>query len=129
MNVSIHALAESELIDSASYYTGVATAALGEALIVEFERAVELLRQYPKFGTPWRGRTRRFPLRRFPFSIVYYKRGSANYRDGAPKTKAGLLASSHVVSADCRDLRNLHRTPENIVRLVFDDLLLPGIGS
>ena len=42
--------------------------------IAEFERALELLCAYPRPGALWRSR-RRFPLRRFPYSIIYYVMG------------------------------------------------------
>jgi len=41
------------------------------AFIEEFERAIEVLRAYPQLGPVWRGTTHRFPLRRFPYSIIY----------------------------------------------------------
>ncbi|MGC2519339.1 MAG: type II toxin-antitoxin system RelE/ParE family toxin [Burkholderiales bacterium] len=63
--------ADRELTDGAIYYAREADADLGFAFIEEFERALELLCAYPQLGAPWRGR-RRFPLRRFPYSIIYY---------------------------------------------------------
>jgi plasmid stabilization system protein ParE len=73
MIVTIHPLAEAELVDGSSYYAKEANAALGEAFIAEFSRSVELLREHPKLGAPWRGSLRRLPLRRFPYSIVYHQ--------------------------------------------------------
>lgn len=71
MRASLTADAEYELIESARYYAQEANAELGQAFLSEFERSVELLLEHPKFGAVWRGATRRLPLRRFPYSIVY----------------------------------------------------------
>jgi len=45
-------------------------------LITEFDRVLALLCQYPKLGAEWRNRRRRFSLRRFPFSVIYYVRNN-----------------------------------------------------
>ena len=75
MIVSTHPLAEDELTSGAVFYANRVNAALGQDFIAEFERSVALLRQYPKMGSPWRGVLRRLPIRRFPYSIVYYLSG------------------------------------------------------
>lgn len=67
---SVSPEAELELTDGAAYYAREADAELGFAFIVEFERALTLLSTQPKLGALWRNR-RRFPLRRFPYSIIY----------------------------------------------------------
>jgi len=64
--------AEQELIEGALFYAREANAELGFAFISEFERSAALLAEQPRLGAVWRGRVRRFPLRRFPYSIVYY---------------------------------------------------------
>lgn len=71
MKVSVAPLAEQELIEGALFYARQANAELGHAFISEFERSVEFLREHPRLGAAWRGATRRLPLRRFPYSIVY----------------------------------------------------------
>jgi plasmid stabilization system protein ParE len=75
MTPSVGPDAERELTDGAVYYAREAkNADLGLAFIAEFERALDLLCAYPRLGAPWRSR-RRFPLRRFPYSIIYYVTG------------------------------------------------------
>jgi len=75
MTPSVGSDAETELTDGAIYYAREGkNADLGLAFIAEFERALELLCTYPRLGAPWRSR-RRFPLRRFPYSIIYYVTG------------------------------------------------------
>lgn len=71
MRVSIAAEAESELVEGARFYAQQSSAELGFAFIAEFERSIELLRSQPKLGAPWRANTRRMPLRRFPYSVIY----------------------------------------------------------
>ena len=75
MIVSTHPLAEEELTSGAVFYANRVNPALGRDFIAEFERSVALLRQYPQIGSPWRGALRRLPIRRFPYSIVYYQSG------------------------------------------------------
>ena len=76
MKFSLAAEAEQELTEGARFYAAQANAELGHAFISEFERAIDLLRSHPRMGAPWRGSTRRLPLRRFPYSIVYELRTS-----------------------------------------------------
>lgn len=71
---SVSLEAERELIDGALFYAREANAELGLAFIAEFERSLGLLCAYPRLGAAWRGNRRRFPLRRFPYSIIYYEK-------------------------------------------------------
>lgn len=77
MIVTIHPLAEAELVDGSAFYAKDGNTALGEAFITEFSRSVALLREYPNLGARWRGSLRRLPLRRFPYSIVYHQASQA----------------------------------------------------
>jgi toxin ParE1/3/4 len=71
VKVSLTPEAEQELVEGALFYAREGSAALGERFIVEFERCTALLAEQPKLGAIWRGVIRRFPLRRFPYSVVY----------------------------------------------------------
>ena len=71
MNSSVGPEADLELTDGAVLYAREGGANLGFAFIDEFERALELLCAYPQLGAQWRNK-RRFPLRRFPYSVIYY---------------------------------------------------------
>ena len=71
MNFYVHPGALAELNDAAAFYTGRADKQLGLALILEYERAIARLAGNPALGAIWRGDVRRFPLQRFPYSIVY----------------------------------------------------------
>jgi toxin ParE1/3/4 len=72
VKISLHAQAELELVEGAAYYAREASAEIASAFIFEFERSAKLLGEFPGLGSSWRGRIRRLPLRRFPYSIVYY---------------------------------------------------------
>ena len=67
--------ADRELTESALYYAREANLRLGLAFIDTFERALELLCSNPQLGALWRNERRRFPLARFPYSIIYYVKG------------------------------------------------------
>ena len=70
MNVVVAPEAEEELTDGAIFYANEANAELGLAFIAEFESALSVLAAHPRRGAPWRARLRRFPLRRFPYSVI-----------------------------------------------------------
>ncbi len=71
MNPSVGPEADRELTDGARYYVREGGVELGLAFIAEFERVLQLLCAHPNIGVTWRGQ-RRLPMRRFPYSIVYY---------------------------------------------------------
>lgn len=72
MKVSLAPEAERDLVEGGLYYSREANEGLGRAFISEFERSAALLVRQPHLGAAWRGEVRRLPLRRFPYSIVYY---------------------------------------------------------
>jgi plasmid stabilization system protein ParE len=73
---SVSREAELELTDAATYYAKEGSLELGLAFIDEFEQALDLLCQQPQLGALWRAR-RRLPLRRFPYSLIYYVSGDS----------------------------------------------------
>lgn len=76
MKISLTPQADRELTEGALFYSREAGAELGHAFISEFERSVQLLQEHPRLGAKWRGTTRRLPLRRFPYRIVYEARST-----------------------------------------------------
>lgn len=75
MIASVGPEADRELTESAIFYAREAGSDVGFAFILEYERSVALLCAHPHLGAPWKSDRRRFPLRKFPFSIIYYVRG------------------------------------------------------
>lgn len=53
------------------FYAAEAGPVVAGRFFKEFERVVNLLVQYPGFGTPAKPGRRVFPLRIFPYSVVY----------------------------------------------------------
>ena len=75
MTPSVAPEVERELTEGAIYYAREGGAELGRAFIAEFERVVAFLCNHPHIGAEWRNGRRRFPLRRFRYSVIYYLRG------------------------------------------------------
>ena len=69
MNLRFLDLAEEEMTEAARSYEDQA-AGLGERFLDEVEGCVDLLLDRPYIGRPV-GEFRRFPLRKFPFTLVY----------------------------------------------------------
>lgn len=76
MTPSVSGAAERELIDGAVYYAREGGRELGLAFVSAFDQALTFLCLHPQAGVEWRDQRRRFPLRRFPYSIIYYLRNS-----------------------------------------------------
>jgi plasmid stabilization system protein ParE len=72
---SLHPEALQDLREAASFYSEKAGAALAQAVIAEFEHAVDLLLQFPGLGAAWRHGKRRVLMRRFPYSVIYSVEG------------------------------------------------------
>lgn len=72
MTPSVSAEADRELTENATFYARESGKELGLEFIAEFERALNFLCVHPNVGVTWRNNRRRFPLRRFPYSIIYY---------------------------------------------------------
>ena len=71
MNYSLHSLAERDLRNAAAFYRDQAGQQVANHLLDEFKRVAQLLSMYPGIGTPISRGRRTFPLRVFPYSVVY----------------------------------------------------------
>lgn len=76
MKRSIHRGAERDLGDAARYYKAQAGNAVAARFVDEFERVAKLLEANPAYGTPTRNGRRIYPLKGFPYSLVYRLTGS-----------------------------------------------------
>ncbi|MGE0442143.1 MAG: type II toxin-antitoxin system RelE/ParE family toxin [Gemmatimonadales bacterium] len=74
MNVEYHPLAMQELVDAAQFYEKRA-AGLGGRFIAAVDATNRLLSRQPGIGRPGTATVRTFPIRRFPYSVVYQTRG------------------------------------------------------
>ena len=70
MNVTIHESAEMELSESAEYYDKESLG-LGSLYIDDIDETIKLITMYPESSFLIRGRVRRKPLKRFPYSLIY----------------------------------------------------------
>ena len=75
MTPSVSPETDRELSDGALFYVREGGAEVGLAFITEFERVLALLCAHPGIGTLWKNGRRRFPVRKFSYSVVYYVRG------------------------------------------------------
>ena len=97
MTPEFHPAAQEEL--AAPVMIGDTRAAgLGLELLLETQRVVALLCNLPDVGEPLDERYRRFPLRRFPFGLVYREStvlvcASSRSRTGVNDPDIGSVAS------------------------------------
>lgn len=71
MTWSLHPGAEQDIADALDFYTEQAGPLVARRFFNEFERVAHLLVEYPGLGTPTTRGRRVFPLRVFPYSVVY----------------------------------------------------------
>lgn len=71
MKRSLHPGAWQDAVDAMDFYTQHAGAHVAARFLDEFERVVRLLMEHPGFDTPVAGGRRVFPLKAFPYSVVY----------------------------------------------------------
>ena len=71
MSYSLHPGAESDVADAIDFYLERAGSAVAVRFLDEFERVVALLERNPAFGTPTTRGRRSYPLKIFPYSVVY----------------------------------------------------------
>lgn len=71
MKYSLHPEAENDLREAAQFYRERGGNPLSQALLAEFEHAVNLLMRHPDLGALWRFGVRRLVMQRFPYHLVY----------------------------------------------------------
>jgi len=72
--VELHEEAIAEARAIREWYAARSPAA-AEAFMAELDRAREQIAEFPEAWAPYVSRTRRYLMRRFPFSVVYRKQG------------------------------------------------------
>jgi len=68
---SLHPGAEQDIADAMDFYAERAGLLVAQGFLSEFERVARLLADHPGIGTPTMKGRRVFPLRVFPYSVVY----------------------------------------------------------
>ncbi len=71
MTFSLHPGAEQDIAAALDFYVEHAGLVVARRFLSEFERVAQLLVTHPGFGTPTTKGRRVFPLRFFPYSVVY----------------------------------------------------------
>ena len=75
MIVEFRPEARQELVEAAQWYLAEGGAAVAEQWGWTIERALLLLSQMPQIGTAYSSRSRTWPLKRFPYTLVYSVQG------------------------------------------------------
>jgi len=70
MKAEFHPLAARELVEDSAFYEARAKG-LGARFLDAVERAVSLLETHPELGQLAAATIRAFPVRRFPYAVVY----------------------------------------------------------
>ena len=71
MSYSLHRGAEQDLTDAFRFYKREAGTGVARRFLVEFERVISLLQEFPEIGTPTNEQRRSYPLSGFPYSVIY----------------------------------------------------------
>ena len=71
MTYSLHPGAEQDVADALDFYSEHAGPVVAARFLEEFERVAKLLVEHPGLGTPTTTGRRTFPLKVFPYSVVY----------------------------------------------------------
>lgn len=71
MTFTLHRLAEQDLDSAFQFYRVKGSGRVALGFLAEFERIAELIETNPAIGTLTSGGRRRFPFRRYPYSIIY----------------------------------------------------------
>ncbi len=71
MSYSLHPGAERDIADALDFYCEHAGTAVAKRFLDEFERVTKLLLEFPNLGTPTTRGRRSFPLKVFPYLVVY----------------------------------------------------------
>ena len=71
MTYSLHPDAEQDIANALDFYREKAGVLIAQRFLSEFERIAQLLIEHPDIGTPTSKGRRVFPLRVFPYSVVY----------------------------------------------------------
>ena len=71
MTYSLHPGAEQDIANALDFYTEHAGPLVARRFLDEFERVAALVVRHPDIGTPTTKGRRVFPLRVFPYSVVY----------------------------------------------------------
>lgn len=71
MTFSFHPGAQKDIADASDYYETQAGSFVAARFLEELNRVTLLLAEFPGLGTPISRKKRIFPLKTFPYSVIY----------------------------------------------------------
>ena len=71
MTFTLHPQAEQDLERAFRFYTRHAGSGVARRFLDEFERVATFLDGNPSFGSPTRAERRSFPMRVYPYAVIY----------------------------------------------------------
>jgi plasmid stabilization system protein ParE len=71
MTYTLHPGAENDVANALDFYSEHAGSVVAERFLDEFENVAKFLVEHPSIGTPSTKGRRTFPLKVFPYSVVY----------------------------------------------------------
>ena len=71
MKATFHPDAEIDVAEAAEFYEGEGSPELAARFVAEIKRAVNLLLTFPGLGTPRANGRKFFPVRVFPYALIY----------------------------------------------------------
>lgn len=92
MQYWLHPDAEQDIADALNFYATHAGRSVAQRFLAEFDTIATLLIENPGLGTPSSKGRRTFPLRVFPYSVVYHpwKQENASSSFGTNTENRGL---------------------------------------
>jgi plasmid stabilization system protein ParE len=79
MKATFHPDAEKDIAEAAAFYELEGSAKLAARFVAEIKRAVNVLLEYPGLGTPRASGRKFFPVRVFPYSLIYRQTNDGIY--------------------------------------------------
>ena len=71
MKATFHPDAEKDIAEAAAFYESEGSSKLAAMFVAEIKRAVNVLLEFPGLGTPRANGRKFFPVRVFPYSLIY----------------------------------------------------------
>jgi toxin ParE1/3/4 len=71
MKVTLHPAAEQDVHEAAAFYEREGSPIVAARFVAEFKRLATLLLEHPEIGSPRSSGRRGFPMRVFPYTVVY----------------------------------------------------------
>ena len=71
MKATFHPDAEKDIAEAAGFYEREGSSKLAARFVAEIKRAISILLEFPGLGTPRANGRKFFPVRVFPYALIY----------------------------------------------------------